>query len=236
MDVPYLNDEEAGDVVNDIIWIMEEQLLVPLRIDVPLDHEGLGGLLAAAQEDRAFMVGIQVRITPSELKVEAGQAALNHIVQRQVLAVSDIAPHPPCEAWRLSWKCVLVSHCLLRRTSLAICHTIKLANIVTHKLDGHSSSSNHSILSCVLLAPRELKLLPDANTVDINELGHHGSDLDLAGTELLGLPEYLLVRHVFDAIRDKECPENEPGILLQALFMYGQVELVLGEDWEANSF
>ena len=39
MNVSYLYHKETGDVVEDIVGIVEQYLLVPLRIDVPLHHE-----------------------------------------------------------------------------------------------------------------------------------------------------------------------------------------------------
>lgn len=39
MDVFYLYHKETRDVVENIVRIVEQYLLVPLRIDVPLHHE-----------------------------------------------------------------------------------------------------------------------------------------------------------------------------------------------------
>ena len=39
MNVSYLYHKEPGDMVDHIVRIMEQDLLVPLRADVPLDHE-----------------------------------------------------------------------------------------------------------------------------------------------------------------------------------------------------
>ena len=39
MNVSYLDHEEAGDAVEHIVGIVEQYLLVPLRINIPLNHE-----------------------------------------------------------------------------------------------------------------------------------------------------------------------------------------------------
>ena len=71
MNISYLNHKEAGDVVDHIVRIVEQDLLVPLRVDVPLDHQRLHGFWTAVQEDGTLAIRVEVRVAPSKFKIEA---------------------------------------------------------------------------------------------------------------------------------------------------------------------
>ena len=170
MKISNLNDKEPFTRICLSRRIVKQDLLIPVRVLIFLNHESLFHK-TAIKDCICFL--IYIGETPAILNITTWKTLMHYIIQRHIISSHCFTSHSPTES-RCFWRELMDITCSFLWCSCnSISDTLKFGKIITSKFDiDRSSSYDWSILSndISIFGSLKLELLLYAHSIDIQKI------------------------------------------------------------------